>query len=111
MVGVGVVKLIAAAADLHPHGDELAGQSVAGTFRHYAAGHFALKVGERGVDAARLGCARLVDSQQAVAVGVSARQFVRDQLDRLGLGQEITHIPWGSKRFRLPPSKVGEAGG
>ena len=42
--------------------------------------------------------------------GVGARQFVRDQLDRLGLGDEITHIPWGSKRFRLPPSRVGEAG-
>ncbi len=43
--------------------------------------------------------------------GVGARQFVRDQLDRLGLGDDITHIPWGSKRFRLPPSRVGEAAG
>jgi len=42
--------------------------------------------------------------------GGGARQFVRDQLDRLGLGQELTHIPWGSKRFRLPPSRVGDAG-
>ena len=38
--------------------------------------------------------------------GVGARQFVRDQFDRLGLGDDITHIPWGSKRFRLPPSRV-----
>ena len=45
------------------------------------------------------------------AAGVGARQFVRDQLDRLGLGSDITHIPWGSKRFKLPPSRVGEAGG
>ena len=43
--------------------------------------------------------------------GVGARQFVRDQLDRLGLGGDITHIPWGSKRFRLPPSRVGESAG
>ena len=43
--------------------------------------------------------------------GVGARQFVRDQLDRLGLGDESTHIPWGSKRFRLPPSRVKEVGG
>lgn len=43
--------------------------------------------------------------------GIGARQFVRDQLDRLGLGQELTHIPWGSKRFKLPPSRMGEAGG
>jgi len=41
--------------------------------------------------------------------GVGARQYVRDQLDRLGLGDEITHIPWGSKRFKLPPSRVGES--
>lgn len=43
--------------------------------------------------------------------GVGARQFVRDQLDRLGLGQDLTHIPWGSKQFKLPPSRVGESGG
>jgi transposase len=42
--------------------------------------------------------------------GVGARQYVRDQLDRLGLGDEVTHIPWGSKRFKLPPSREGEAG-
>jgi hypothetical protein len=38
--------------------------------------------------------------------GVGARQYVRDQLDRLGLGQELTHIPSGKKRFRLPPSRA-----
>ena len=42
--------------------------------------------------------------------GVGARHFVRDQLDRLGLGQELTHIPWGSKRFKLPLSRVGDVG-
>jgi hypothetical protein len=43
-----------------------------------------------------LGIANLPD-------GLSALQFTRQQLDRLKLGRELTHIPWGSKRFRLPP--------
>lgn len=38
--------------------------------------------------------------------GQSALQFTRNQLDRLDIGQEITHIPWGSKRFKLPPSQT-----
>jgi hypothetical protein len=36
--------------------------------------------------------------------GQSALQFTRRQLDLLGVGSEVTHIPWGSKRFKLPPS-------
>ncbi len=35
-----------------------------------------------------------------------ASQFVRNQLDRLGIGQELTHIPWGSKNVKLPPSSL-----
>jgi transposase len=38
--------------------------------------------------------------------GQSALQFTRSQLDRLGIGQEVTHIPWGSKRFKLPSSTL-----
>ena len=38
--------------------------------------------------------------------GQSALQFTRNQLDRLEIGQEVTHIPWGSKRFKLPESKL-----
>jgi hypothetical protein len=38
--------------------------------------------------------------------GQSALEFTRNQLDRLGIGQDVTHIPWGSKRFKLPPSKL-----
>jgi transposase len=38
--------------------------------------------------------------------GLSALEFTRQQLDQLGLGQEVTHIPWGSKTFKLPPSKL-----
>ncbi len=38
--------------------------------------------------------------------GQSALQFTRNQLDRLEIGQELTHIPWGSKRFKMPTSKL-----
>jgi hypothetical protein len=38
--------------------------------------------------------------------GQSAKEFTRNQLDRLGIGRDMTHIPWGSKRFKLPPSKL-----
>jgi len=36
--------------------------------------------------------------------GMSALQFTRNQMDRLGMGQEVLVIPWGTKRFKLPPS-------
>jgi transposase len=32
--------------------------------------------------------------------------WVRYHLDRLKLGRELTHLPWGSKNFRLPPSSL-----
>lgn len=38
--------------------------------------------------------------------GQSALQFTRNQLDRLGIGREVVQIPWGSKRFKLPPSHL-----
>jgi hypothetical protein len=38
--------------------------------------------------------------------GQSALQFTRNQLDRLGIGKEVTQIPRGSKRFKLPPSQL-----
>jgi transposase len=38
--------------------------------------------------------------------GLSAREFVRAQLDRLEIGQELARFPWGSKRPTLPPSKL-----
>ncbi len=37
---------------------------------------------------------------------LTALQFTRDQLDRLGLGQELTSIPWNKKHYHLPPSKL-----
>ena len=37
----------------------------------------------------------------------TAAQFARERLDALGMGQELTSIPWGSKKpIRLPPSRL-----
>jgi transposase len=36
----------------------------------------------------------------------SALAFTREQLDRLGIGQDLQEIPWGSKRHKLPASKL-----
>jgi hypothetical protein len=41
--------------------------------------------------------------------GMIATQYTRQQLDRLGIGQDVTHIPWGSKEYKLPPSKLADA--
>ena len=41
--------------------------------------------------------------------GQSARQFTRNQLDRLGIGANLKTVPWGSKTVKLPPSKLKEA--
>lgn len=38
--------------------------------------------------------------------GESALMFTRRNLDRLKLGQELSIIPWGSKRHKLPPSNL-----
>lgn len=37
----------------------------------------------------------------------TAAQFARERLDALGMGEELTSIPWGSKKpIPLPPSKL-----
>ena len=38
--------------------------------------------------------------------GQSAREFTRQQLDRLGIGQDVKTIRWGSKVVKLPPSAL-----
>jgi hypothetical protein len=38
--------------------------------------------------------------------GKSAKVFTREQLDRLGVGANLTMIPYGSKRVKLPPSQL-----
>jgi transposase len=50
----------------------------------------------------KVGVKNLPDGQSALA-------FTRAELDRLGIGQELTEIPWGSKRFKLPPSQAQDA--
>jgi hypothetical protein len=47
----------------------------------------------------KVGVARLPD-------GHSAKSFTRAQLDRLGLGAELDVIPWGTKRVKLPRSRL-----
>jgi transposase len=36
----------------------------------------------------------------------SAPGFVREQLDRLNIGQDLETVPWGSGHRNLPPSKI-----
>jgi hypothetical protein len=36
--------------------------------------------------------------------GQTALEHTRQQLDRLEMGQELTHLVWGNNRFKLPPS-------
>ena len=43
---------------------------------------------------------------QNLPEGQSALTFTRTQLDRLGIGLDLQEIPWGSRRFKLPPSKI-----
>jgi len=38
--------------------------------------------------------------------GMSAKQWTRHQLDRLGIGRELSEIPWGTKKVKLPPSSL-----
>jgi len=38
--------------------------------------------------------------------GQSTLQFTRSQMDRLGIGQELLVLPWGTKRYKLPPSRL-----
>jgi len=38
--------------------------------------------------------------------GMSAKQWTRHQLDRMGIGRELSEIPWGTKKVKLPPSSL-----
>jgi len=39
--------------------------------------------------------------------GLSAREYVRAQLDNLGIGQELAHFMRSKKKKNLPPSRLG----
>jgi len=46
---------------------------------------------------------------KANRAGKSAAQFTRERMDALGMGQDLTSIPWGAKKpIPLPPSKLKE---
>lgn len=47
----------------------------------------------------RVGVGNLPEEQSALA-------FTREQLDRLGIGQDLQEIPWGSKHHKLPLSEL-----
>ena len=69
----------------------------------------------------RVGRAQFVSPLEALdSLGKSNRpkgqttgEYVRYLLDRLGVGQELTHIPWGKvkKPIPLPPSSLPAPGG
>ena len=37
---------------------------------------------------------------------MSAKEWTRHELDRLGIGADLKEIPWGSKKVTLPPSRL-----
>ena len=39
-------------------------------------------------------------------LGIRRPLFVRQQLDRLGIGQDLQGFKWGSTYFKLPPSSL-----
>jgi len=42
--------------------------------------------------------------------GMSAKQWVRHELDRIGIGREISEFRWGTKTVKLPPSSLKKSG-
>lgn len=43
--------------------------------------------------------------------GMSAKQWVRHEMDRLGIGREISEFRWGTKTVKLPPSTLKKVSG
>jgi hypothetical protein len=41
---------------------------------------------------------------KAMRQGLTAPQFVRLQLDHLGIGQDLTELHYGSRNYKLPPT-------
>ena len=37
---------------------------------------------------------------------MSAKEWTRYELDRLGIGADLTEIPWGTRTVKLPPSRL-----
>ena len=43
---------------------------------------------------------------QDMPAGIAVKEYLRQQIDRLGIGQDLAYIKWGSKRLKLPPSHL-----
>ena len=43
---------------------------------------------------------------QNMPEGIAVKDYVRQQMDRLGIGKDLTYVKWGSKRLKLPPSHL-----
>jgi hypothetical protein len=46
------------------------------------------------------------DIKNHLPAGQHKLAYVRYHLDRLGLGKDLTHLPWSGKTYRLPPSSI-----
>jgi hypothetical protein len=42
-------------------------------------------------------------------LGIKASEFARQQLDKVGLGQELARVPYGTVIYSLPPSSQAQA--
>jgi hypothetical protein len=85
------ITILAAIGDItrFPNAKKLVGYAGLGTRVHRSFFAHAYQVGVRN----------LPEGQSALA-------FTREQLDRLGIGQDLQEIPWGSKHHKLPLSKL-----
>ena len=50
--------------------------------------------------------ARDIISKLVREYDVVIEQFRPGTMDRLGIGQDVLILPWGTKKFKLPPSKL-----
>jgi transposase len=68
------------------------------------------QVVDRFADPTNVACSLFAHAYQVGVRNLPERQsalaFTREQLDRLGIGQDLKEIRWGSTRRKLPPSKL-----
>lgn len=68
------------------------------------------EVADRHADASSVACSLFAHAYRVkmrnLPNGMSAKEWTRWQMDRLGIGAEISEIPWGRKKVKLPPSRL-----
>ena len=68
------------------------------------------EVVDRHADARNVACSLFAHAYRVRVSNLpdkmSAREWTRHELDRLGIGMDLTEIPWGSKKVKLPPSRL-----